>query len=241
MRVKLPKVEHRVYGHTFLDQVTLQVYFDADVSGGYDVLRRFFSENYGLDLDGDKFDLLRYKSLYISGDNDAISMKFTSSFIQIKLKQSHYESFVSSMMPLFVPVVGMLSTLSANVTRLSLNKVNSWTFERSSELPFRALLQEVFSDNLMKNVTTELTDREMILSSVMHCDEAPYAMVVSFGYLTAPNDELHGRVMLETEAVAIDRENLSVDSLTEIATEMNYDLYDLYHWAVTPKVIENMA
>lgn len=241
MKAKIPYVEHRSYDVTFLQRVILKLNFNASIEDSFDVLRKFFLENFQLDFDEEKYDLLKVKFLRISGNDGIIIFKFAKDFIQIKVERNAYQGFKKTMEPYLDKIIALIDDLSGSVAKLAIKKVNMWPADIDESVDYYNLLEHLFKQELTSKLPISKPDGENV-KQITECGSGgAYNIVLSFGYLPKSDNRTWPTALLDIEGIC-DNGDLLTDRkrILDVATDINQDIFNVYHWAVTDEVINVM-
>lgn len=235
--------EHRVYERTYLLLVKLRLNFsvDYDAEGVFEAFRDFFRKVFDLPFDTEKFKLMRYSSLSLSNKKKGFSVKFRNGYVRVEFEGYAYRSFEDSIVPFLANLVGLISNANGKICRASIQKVNAWDFNAANS-DVEANMHRVLGDELTKNWgDIGFSEEQRGLTTTMSAKEPEYLNVVlSFGYVRPGQEGIDNRIVLDTEGICDSHEELLPHRIDDTLRAVNNALYNIYHWAVTPDVIESM-
>ena len=239
MEAKVNLVPHKIYDVTFLERVIVKINFNAEVDDKYEVLKQFFQDNFNLELDSEKFELFKIKFLRISGNNGVISLKFSKSFIQIRLERDFYRSFEESMIPYLNAIYSLMAKINGSIEKISIKKVNLWPVDMSENADYYDVLKKIFNSNLTDNLPEEKPE-EFALSIPNKTGEDKHSLVITFGFVRNSVDDQLPTAILDIEGICEYIDKLDSKNIESTFKEINQDIFNVYHWAVTDQVINVM-
>ncbi|MDE7402176.1 MAG: hypothetical protein K2M87_02050 [Muribaculaceae bacterium] len=251
MSYRFPHVEHRLYPLTFLDRASAQIHFDADLSSNMELLRRFFKDNYELEFEEEQLTLMRFKTLKVRSHSADLQLKFSLDFFEVIIGRESYTSFQESIMPHLAAFIKLIDAMRGKIYKASVRKINSWKFLKFPGLAYHSLVESVISPILAKDFPRDPeppieADEELIITTFITDNRYEnQALKINFGYSPHPEEDVLSnqtpvRVILDTECVSLDANALHNNNVIKTLTEANQMLFDLYHWAVMPEIIEAM-
>lgn len=241
MGVQIEHIPHKVYSNTFLHRVILKINYQADLDVKYDHFKTFFRKVYNLELDEEKYNLLKYSSLRLSGEDDAIILKFSKGFIQLKIEKQAYESFHESLVPFIKDIHILLKMIDAHLTRISIQKINMWAWEANNADEPLIAMKQILNPVLTDNWPSDGEGKSTSISTTMTPTETPELKVVlAFGYVGKENENSYSRIVLDTEGLCEDMLKLENTDMVDLAEQINDNLFDVYHWAVKKEIIDKM-
>lgn len=240
MKVGIPNIEHKVYSNTFLEQVVLKLNFEGKLDGKYHELKDFFLSRFGLQFSQGQFDILKFKSLRIDGENAEIWLKFDYNFVQVRIGGESYASFKDSLYPIFSNALDFAKILEGTVSRVSLQKVNAWPTPISNNNRIPEFINIVFSQPLKEKLIDQNIESSMILGSTLKNHDSDSSILLNFGFYDKDDNNPYPKLLLDAEAMCDNPNLLTYEQINTTINQMNQDLFNIFHWAVTPKVIEVM-
>lgn len=235
------------YENTFLQRVAVVFSYPElkkeNVSDDFSVeFRKFLSVNFGLQIGDEQENAFWNDSIRLTRNDESMVWMLGSSQIMVMLGTKDYQTFVDSVLPAVYKMRKFVEkVLGQNaVTELRIRKINIWQFEtdNNNKLTFDKIRSSVLSTDLLNLKTNTYLEES----------EKPLQNFKKILYKDG-NDELYLRhfvntinkatlLYLDTERVHI--ESVHLDKIEDALMEMNKELYDAYHWCVSPQIIEIM-
>jgi hypothetical protein len=235
------------YKYSFLQQVTVRFNFDKiereTVDSDFTLnLNKFFVDVFQSEIPQD-VDL--WTKPIVSKRNDGIySFYFGLDEVAAVIGAKDYHSFVDNVIPQLFRLKKFLKDVYRRneITSITIAKVNTWPFKLTKETSLvnpKDVLKLVLKEELYNQEKGEWkTDEQKLipLKTLTWTDNKRLASAKGRFY---PQDEKgEFACELDTEASVCDK--IKLDDIEYVATSLNDDLYQLYHWCVTNQVIDIM-
>lgn len=236
--------EHCVYNNTFLQNTLVEVRFSSlkerdDQKGIIERFRDFVRKLWMLDLP-DEFSFIE-RSINLFSEHKSVRIEFEHDRVKIIIGRDSYYSFEKTVLPYLKITGDFLRNVvkDDHILYFSLRKINIWPIQKYNNTLKDRLLKAIFSEELLsdgmfkynsdtKNVTQWEKER------VFNWED--FKIKLRYGFKEPENESYNELIVLDTVVEVSD--NKLWDSLD--FPHYNSILFDAYHWAVSPKIIEIM-
>ena len=242
-------IEHVNYKNTFLQNVMVGISFKDKSDSFFDETFRknlcaYLKNMFNVENSGEQIDF-RTKGFTKKNEVNDVAMSFQNGLLEAKIGCKSYSGFVSAFSSVFVQFKLFLKNVLdvESVEKLYERKVNIWQFESKDPLRYEDVAPNVFSPELNgqdTNLTIDPNVEDVIQKKIFwnfSRSEQQYRTILRTAFLNKKEGFYH--LILDSEVME-KKEQILVDGLDEDFVSINDVLFDVYHWAVSPKVIELM-
>lgn len=242
-------IEHINYKNTFLQNVMVGIFFKEKDASFFDAtftknLCAYLKNMFNIEKGGDLIDF-KTEGFTLTSEVHDVAMSFQNGRLEAKIGCKSYSGFVTAFSSVFVQYKLFLKNVLdiESVEELRERKVNIWQFESKEPLRYEDVAPNVFSHELNGHETNLAIDPKVedVIQKKIAWDfimgEQPYSTILRTAFLNKKEGFYH--LILDSEVME-KKNKIQVDDLDEDFVSINDVLFDAYHWAVSPKVIELM-
>ena len=255
MTLPFNKLEHhKVYKNTFLQCVYVILEYSCKSDNFfddafYDRLERYITEQFpGMDFDANK---ARHSkgNLGLENKKEGLRFELHNGRIIVIVDKRRYRSFVDSVIPLIYRLVVYLKEVIKvdSLNKVIEKKINLWLADQNKpeekEFNFNYLEDLILSDNI-KSDKGNRVDRnadehgqQLVWKNEWTKDEVGGKINLMVSRVHIANNSKRGCLVLDSDVCDM---NVSTDNLPKTLMDANGILYDVYHWAVSERVIKMM-
>lgn len=242
-------IEHVNYKNTFLQNVMVGISFKDKSDSFFDETFRkklcaYLKNMFNVENGGEQIDF-KTMGFTLTNEVNDVAMSFQNGRLEAKIGCKSYSGFVSAFSSVFVQFKLFLKNVLdvESVEELHERKVNIWQFESKDPLRYEDVAPNVFSPELNEletNLTIDPKVEDVIRKKIFwdfSISEQQYRTILKTAFLNKKEGFYH--LILDSEVME-KKKQILVDDLDEDFVSINDVLFDAYHWAVSPKVIELM-
>jgi hypothetical protein len=241
MGYRFPQIPHKVYSKTFLKDVHLIFKYalvhpdDATFAAA-----KCFFEN--------KFNGIKIGNTDIA---DGVNIKSTDELIWfdfkwdrlvICMKSPMYKSFDLTLEVMkyaleFFETVGV-----TDVEKVVFYKFNELSYNLAKDVPVSEVMKQIFSEELLKNMTKEDVDVQMSLSrweKLVNFNDKDSVFTIEFGFGRSAKDSNTGSLTLKTQ-IESNLSKLPLSKIENTLREYNQILDNAFHWCILPRIVKEM-
>lgn len=243
------QIEHVNYKNTFLQNVMVGISFNEKDDSFFDEtfsknLCAYLKNMFNIEKGGDQIDF-KTKGFTLTSEVHDVAMSFQNGRLEAKIGCKSYSGFVSAFSSVFVQFKLFLKNVLdvESVEELHERKVNIWQFESKDPLRYEDVAPNVFSHELNGHETNLAIEPKVedVIQKKIFWDfskgEQQCRTILRTAFLNKKEGFYH--LILDSE-VKEGKKKILVDDIDEDFVSINDVLFDAYHWAVSPKVIELM-
>lgn len=231
--------DHRTYKNTFLQTARIRISYTGDTDD-FEPFKTYLHNAFGLSITKELYGLRNSDALRLKAADGKLRAKYTEHTAEYLISGDIYIDFEKSFVPFLDKTQNFLNKAQKQVLSLSIEKIDIWPIVKGDIQDPSAFLNVIISENLrqFRNLVAE----DSIYFTEFYDEENQDSLLVRFGFIGAdtvdiPNKQ-PARIILDT--LCKHDEQFNADSLLSLARKMNNVLYDAYHWAVSPEVIQIM-
>ena len=243
MAYSFPHVEIKVYPKTFLKDVRIGLLFSKVplTDALQQLTSEFFTNEFG--LPNIKMEEMPKAASVFSKDN-LIRFVFGLSGVELSIKRGAYRSFVDTTRFLQI-VYKYLSILNQEtVSKIYFSKFNELGYEVKGDKPVAEVMEGVFSENLLKTMTTRDRQTQKNLSrwekmvKYSGNDTTSSIFTIEYGFSKKPEGALVSSLSLKT--LIESQVEIPSSKVHDVLTEYNQVLDNAFHWCVSNQVLNAM-
>lgn len=245
-------IERRVYDSTFLQQVDIRVEYDRVVKGSvssdfgvklFDFIKNFF--NCSIDNPEEVF---FSKSLFFINQEEQVAFNFSPEYTQISIGHKNYMDFYRSALSKYSSLSEFLFNIIKAVNlKVYLRKVNVFPVKLEDNTLTENVERQVFdlflSDDLLgvePDKSLEVLNNKPVSVDTRIVDSDSLSYSFRTFVLSSLEDEKSMGFFLDILVGSV-ISNSDSSSLYTSLLQINDSIYDAFHWAVRPVVIEMMS
>lgn len=240
MGYTFPQVPYKVYTKTFLKDV--HIIFKYSMVHPTDTIlantKHFYEEDFNVTTQ----DVDVAEGVYIKTKDDSLRFDFKWDSLTICMKSPLYKSIDLTIEVLryalkFFKIIGVNT-----IEKLVFYKYNELAYNTTKEIPVSKFMGEIFSKDLLDNMTSEDIKAQVELSrweKQIDFDDKYSKFTIEFGFSRSDKESNTGSLALKTQ---IETENYTfpVDDIINTIKEYNQVLDNAFHWSVTKKIVKEM-
>ncbi|MEI3055034.1 MAG: TIGR04255 family protein [Phocaeicola plebeius] len=238
-------IPYKQYRNTFLQNIFVTLHFEPS-SSDEDLFRRFddYTQMF-FQTDGSK-DILHDGAVLTKKDG-SLSFVFTKDMVQFTFDGSKYINYVDSILPQLSKIQRYVKKviLRDNIKEITIRKINSWYFQEAKNKPinYNDIQNIIFNKQLQEALSTEqLTEEEKSIPEFKKAiwKESDSTIEIRTAFISIPGKKDFYRLILDSEYSYKPINTLRLEEVEPQCKAMNKKMFDVFHWCVTPKVIELM-
>lgn len=242
-------IEHVNYKNTFLQNVIVGVLFKEKNDSFFgDAFQKdlcaYLKNMFNVEESSEHIDF-KTQGFTLTNQVQDVSISFRNGILEAKVGCNSYSGFVSAFSSIFVQFKLFLKNVMKieKVDEICERKVNIWQFESKDKLSYGDVAKNVFSNALNAhdtNIAIEPKMDDIIQKEItweFSKEKQNYMVLLRTAFLNKKEGFFH--LILDSE-IHKKVTATTVDGLDEDFVSINDILFDAYHWAVSPKVIELM-
>lgn len=243
MQYPFKQMPHIVYANTFLQNVLVEWTYCSEIKDiDIEKTNNFLLEKFNLRLNPVEVHL----PINISSKTQPIKLSFGEKIFKLNIKVSAYRGFAS--LHSFVTFgEEFMNLMQVNeVQRLAIRKINAWPYKnvRGVNTPKEIILKKIFSKELLEgidlhpsgNASPIFWNKEFRNTSNKEKVDVKFGSLLSEANLLS--DLSNDIIILDT---LVERNvNLETNFILNTLDQMNQVLFDVFHWSVTPSIIDIM-
>lgn len=242
-------IEHTNYKNTFLQNVIVGISFKEKEDAFFNdtFLQRLNDYLKSMFNIGDQAKQIDFKTqgFTLTSQSQDIAISFQNGILEAKIGCKSYTGFISAFSSIFIQFKLFLKQvmLEENIIEIRERKVNIWQFESKEKLNYTDVASNVFSTELnaqTSNIGMAPKEANTIQKKIywdITENKDIYGVIVRTAFLNEKEGLYH--LVLDSEVIQKDTE-IKKDDLDINFVTINNILFDAYHWAVSPKIIELM-
>lgn len=247
-----PSVEHRVYKYTFLLNTFTTLHFEKrdEQNCGADVKKRmkdFLIDNFNT---GGQHNYPA-ESLEVVSDDHVIRYVFSAAFASVRVGRPQYTTFGRSMSQHALRLRRFASKVLGldSVEQVDVRKVSLFPMLVEGETPTAQHAKEMMGKVLSEDVLSLVTIEEIngipnslgpFRRHLMEDKETRFVYEILTGVINDSRRENGYSVILDARCLFRSEEGINLANVEDLQNDMSRSLYDLFHWAVRPHIINAM-
>ena len=234
--------QHKIFKNTFLQNTFAELHFplitESEWNNGAQMqnfLNKYFHFNTIVTWDNIQ------NGISLTNKDTDVTIHFSKDFVGVRVGRKNYQSFATSVMPYLYLLKGYVKEVlsSDNVASIDVRKVNLWPYyeeESKNQLGDNKIIHTIISEPLI-NAANDVKEVEGGQIKTVDYQERETSLCIGYGITKNDNGPI---VILDTIAKSEQTQPTSLSDVETKLDELNYFLYDAYHWSVTEKVIQWM-
>lgn len=241
MGYTFPQVPYKVYNKTFLKDVHIIFKYSSVPLNEtmLDAVKRYFEDKFK----GVKIGNTDIKDgVSIKSTDELIWFDFKWNELTICMKSPMYKSFDLTLEVMkyaldFFETIGV-----AIIEKVIFYKFNELSYNLATDVPVSVVMKQIFSENLLKNMTKEDVDTHVSLSrweKQIAFNDNDSIFTIEFGFSRSAKGSNTGSLTLKTQ-IESNSTNMSINNIEDTLKEYNQVLDNAFHWCVLPKIVKEM-
>lgn len=247
-----PLVEHRVYKYTFLLNTFTTLHFEKrdEQNCGDDVkerLKDYLIDNFNT---GGQHNYPT-ESLEVESEDHVIRYVFTPTFSSVRVGRPQYTTFGKSMLQHALRLRRFVSKVLGleRVEQVDVRKVSLFPTLVEGDAPTAQQAAEMMGKVLSENVLSLITIEEIndipnslgpFTRHMMEDKDTRFIYEILTGVIKDNRRENGYNVILDARCLFRHNEGINLVKVEDLQIDMSRSLFDLFHWAVKPHIIEAM-
>lgn len=249
-----PDIEYRNYLNSFLSGVTLFINYKPSTNLDNENIelrekfKNYLERSFNITFKGDT--LPDPRNAFISKKNNSQTIAFQNNYVIVNLNFEEYENFNKSVIPVLYQLKSFFTdiVMVEYFTGISISKTNQWDITTDSDEIFslKQARELILSENYLAEAKEEklnLPDIEfpMLKLSKKYEDDRNRELKVVIQSLCRKDEETdHYSFVLISIVNMSQVEISSFQDLIEEYNFLNKNIYDAFHWAISPVILNIM-
>jgi hypothetical protein len=129
-----------------------------------------------------------------------------------------------------------------DVEKVVFYKFNELSYNLAEDVPVSEVMKQIFSEELLKNMTKEDVDVQTSLSrweKLVNFNDKDSVFTIEFGFGRSAKDSDTGSLTLKTQ-IESNLSKLPLSKIENTLREYNQILDNAFHWCVLPRIVKEM-
>lgn len=234
--------DHKIYNLNILRRVELRIHYTANLSNTYDVFNAFMTGTFNTPIEREAFEAMAVYPIRLTQNNREIACKITDDFIEVTYNHVGYKSFNDSMLPIIEAFKVLLTSINANITRVSIEKVNAQSINAGVPVSNNKILRNLLSPDCLKADSYRVKyvpDGNDLY--IVYCNNEDNDIEIFTLYAVEKIDNPKDARVASVRIVARTVENINPLELDTTARLLNDKIYDIFHAMIHPNILDIMS